>query len=99
MKLTDLERMAKDATNSADRVVNAMAEKYPLGTDFGRYQDDIRNMVKLCDGDTFDALIALVRKQNEALKLALDPATTGKSETWNTGRAFLQSFKDFEAME
>lgn len=32
-------------SNALDTIVNAMAEKYPLGTDFERYNDEIRTIV------------------------------------------------------
>jgi hypothetical protein len=30
-------------------LVNAMVEKYPLGTDFGRYEDEIINITKAAE--------------------------------------------------
>lgn len=64
-KLKELDRKAAE---SAVHVINAIAEKYPLGADFERYSQDIINMISFFNEDATTRLIELLEGAEKALE-------------------------------
>lgn len=65
---TEFKKLAEAADDSAVHVINAMAEKYPLGADFERYNDDIRKMVEFCTDELAPELVRLVEECEKVLQ-------------------------------
>lgn len=88
-RIEKLRELAGKAYDAATHVSNAMAEKYPLGADFERYQDDIREMLAfLNEGDEFPALLDLVERQHEALKKQSEASDLFLDETGEVLKAY-----------
>lgn len=93
-KLEDYLKLAEGAEDSAVHIMNAMAEKYPLGTDFERYNDDIRKMVVFCMDERNAALARALIEAEAALIYA-------RKELWDDLHASMseQQFNEQVALE
>lgn len=97
-RLKELIALADGAEDAAGRIANTMAEKYPLGADFERYQDEIRKMVAFSnEGDTVKAMAELLVKAEETLqqchKLMGNEGCQPDEDVANT-LAEIQAFKE-----
>lgn len=88
--LSELKELAGKAHDAAGIVGNAMAEKYPLGTDFERYNDEVRAMVMLCnEADELQRVIEVIEQCQGALNAAQTRVCNASVDK------ALQSIKDF----